>query len=323
MKVKASNEYIRYTGRWDLGEESAITTAPGSMLELSFKGDSCLLFFNIEMNMRPYPHLWIRVDDGARIEVPIEHVIRIEPQSSNEAHYVEIVYKSAVEIQHRWYHPLIGKLHFIGAEADEFAAPREDNRDIIEFIGDSITEGVLIDAFHAPNEFDQFNRPYQDDSTATYAYLTAMKLGMKPVIAGYGGVGVTRGGCGSIPKAEDMYPYNFDGSNATPSGAKVIVINHGANDRGETEETYLNCYKRFLDMVAARNKGAKIVVLSAFVGMVPEALGKMVEKYNNEHDVDVYFIDSTGWIPKEPLHPLRDGHKIVSEHLYEELKKII
>ena len=34
-----------------------------------------------------------------------------------------------------------------------------------------------------------------------------------------------------------------------------------------------------------------------------------------ENGCDVLFIDSTGWVPVEPLHPLRDGHREIAGHL--------
>ena len=63
-------------------------------------------------------------------------------------------------------------------------------------------------------------------------------------------------------------------------------------------------------------------VLSAFYGVYPEALKALVEKYNSENGDSIKFIDTKGWIPKEPLHPLRDGHRIVAENLTRELKRI-
>ena len=38
---------------------------------------------------------------------------------------------------------------------------------------------------------------------------------------------------------------------------------------------------------------------------------------------NVHFIDSTGWVPVEPLHPLRPGHRTIAEHLAAEIKKIL
>lgn len=322
MFLDIKSEAIRISGRWDTEGDCATTTAPGGMIEVAFKGKAAVLRFNTDMNMYPYPHLWIQVDDGARVETTVDRVIRVEaPNDGN--HVIKVVYKSAVEIQHRWYQPLIGKICFLGAEVyGEAGVLPEDNRKIIEFIGDSITEGVLIDAFYRFESNDQFNRPVQDDSTATYAYLTALKLGMKPIIMGYGAVGVTKSGCGSVPRAADAYPYNYESSEAVVQDSSIIVINHGANDQWNTEEAYISGYRELLEVVRKKNPESKIVVLSAFCGVYPEALKKMVEAYNSENNDDIRFIDTKGWIPKEPLHPLRDGHEIIADRLTAELKEM-
>lgn len=321
MFLNSKSKSVRLTGRWDTRGENAVTSAPGGMIEIAYSGINCVLHFNIDMNMHPYPHLYIIVDDGAKIEVPVDRVIRIEAPADGK-HVVKVIYKSAVEIQHRWYAPLIGKICFEGAEVDGEAVLPKDDRKIIEFIGDSITEGVLIDAFYQYEQFDQLNRPNQDDATATYAYLTAMNLGMKPVIMGYGAVGVTKSGCGSVPKAGVSYPYNFEDSPAKAQGSDIIVINHGANDRGHTAEEYTFEYVELLKLVRKINPESKIVALTAFCGVYPNELKAAIDRYNEENNDNVGFIDTAGWIPAEPLHPLRDGHKIVAEHLTAELKKM-
>ena len=66
-----------------------------------------------------------------------------------------------------------------------------------------------------------------------------------------------------------------------------------------------------------------IVALSAFCGVFHEELGKGIKEYNAKNGTDVKFIDTFGWIPKEPLHPLRDGHKTVAENLVPILKSLI
>ncbi len=40
-----------------------------------------------------------------------------------------------------------------------------------------------------------------------------------------------------------------------------------------------------------------------------------------EKDDAVFYIDTTGWIDPEPIHPLRDGHKTVSEKLSKIVKE--
>ena len=322
MFVKANDESIRYTGRWDIKEKAATTVTPGGMIEIAYEGIEAVLHFDMEMYMQPYPHIWISVDGGAKIETVVDHVLRIEAPD-NGYHVIRVIFKSAVPVQHRWYPPLVGKICFEGVEVEKIASLPEDERRVIEFIGDSITEGCIIDAMYEYEQYDEFNRPIQDDATATYAYLTAMKLNMRPVIMGYGSVGVTKSGCGSVPKASEAYLYNFAGSPAVPQNPEMIVINHGANDGGRPAEEYICEYKKLLEVVRRVNPEAKIVVLSAFCGVHPKALRKLVEDFNEEYQDQVYFIDSAGWIPAKPIHPMRDGHAKIAGYLAEELKKLV
>jgi lysophospholipase L1-like esterase len=198
-------------------------------------------------------------------------------------------------------------------------------------VGDSITEGVLIDVDYykgfvgaePASYIDQNNRVYQDDACATYAWLTAERLNLRPIVMGYGAVGATRAGQGKVPPAAEAYPYNFDGSPITRPEPDYILINHGANDRGHSAEEYTEKYAGLLDVIRKMNPHAKIFALSAFCGGHHEALGKLIEEYNRANGTDVVFIDSTGWIPVEPLHPLRDGHNTVAEHLVPILKELL
>ncbi len=321
MFLNAKHNSIRYIGRWDTAGDNAITTAPGAMIEIAYSGKAAVLHFDTYMNMHPYPHIWISVDGGAKVEAPVDRVLRIEA-ADDGVHLIKVIYKSAVEIHHRWHAPLVGKINFKGVEVDVPATLPEDNRKIIEFIGDSITEGVLIDAFYNFEQDDQLNRPNQDDSTATYAYLTAMALDMKPVIMGYGAVGTCGGGCGSVPKVAEAYPFNFAGSKYESKNPDIIVINHGANDARESAEKYTAEYINFLKLVREINPNSEIVSLSAFCGVHPKELKAAIAEYNAQNSDNVHFIDSTGWISPEPVHPLRDGHKLASEHLTAELKKM-
>lgn len=326
MFVKYDDKSIRYTGRWDFGyRDSATTTAPGGMIEIAYYGASCVLHFDVDVSVCPSPHVWIVLDDGGKVEASVDHFLRVEAKCVG-VHTIKIIFKSSVEVQHRWYRPLSGRISFKGMEVEQPAQLPEDNRQVIEFLGDSITEGVLIDAdnrFVELLKFEQMNRPCQDDVTATYAYLTALNLGMKPVIMGYGGVGVTKKGAASVPIAADAYPYNFEGSPSEPQNADVIVINYGANDRNAPFETFEAEYLRLLEAVRKRNSDAQIVVLSPFCEVYVKDLRNIVEKHNEKMTDNVVYMDSTGWIPKGPLHPSRESHVVIAEHLTEELKKLL
>ena len=328
-KISYTDPSVRLTGRWDTtNPEYAEATAPGSYIEFAFEGKMAVALFDTLLNAEPRLHLWVEIDGGARTEVTLDGYIRINAKEEG-THICRIIYKSTMEHYARWYRPLRSKVSFMGYIAEAPATLPEDNRKIIEFVGDSITEGVLVDEdYYRPvgkplHAVDHLCRPQQDDACGTYAWLTAEALDLRPIIMGYGAVGATKSGCGAVPPASEAYPYNFDGSPITRPTPDIVVINHGANDRRATAEVYTEKYGQLLDKVREINPNAKVVSVSAFCGGHHEALGEFIKKYNEEKGADVVFIDTFGWIPVEPLHPLRDGHKTVSQNLVKILKDII
>lgn len=314
---------VRLTGRWYKEENTAISTACGSKIEFTFNGDMAIIHFDTMFSRQPYPHIWISVDGGAKIEAALEPFVRIKTVSSCK-HFVVVEYKSSVETHHRWFEPLDGKIAFKGFEAEEADELEPVTRTYIEFIGDSITEGVLVDEkykFYKTCDYD--NRVFQDDATATYAYLTAHALGLEPLIMGYGAVGLTRAGKGSVPKAADSYLYCYNGKRTDMPEPEYIVINHGANDTGGTVDNYLKEYDIFLDIVHKKHPHAKIIVLGAFCGWCCDELFDFIADYNKRKNTDVLYINTKNWVPPEPLHPGREGHKAIAEQLVEHLKSIM
>lgn len=318
MIIKANDEKIRFSPRWRVTENYSVCTANGGICEFNFSGDMAILEFDVEMCRTPYPHIYISVDRGARIEVPIDKYIRISAKEGE--HYVEIITKSSTEVHQRWFEPLESKVALVGIEADGFTALEEDSRKTIEFIGDSITEGVLIDEPYQKYHTG-LDRVFEDDSTATYAWLTAEALGLRPIIMGYGAVGVTKGGCGSVPKVYNAYPYFSHENPCESANADYIVINHGTNDSSAPKDTVRSEYDAFLKLVRERNPKSKIICLTPFGGYHADVIFEVVSAHNQSTGDKVYYIDSTGWVPKDPVHPLRDGHKTIAKHLAEILKK--
>ena len=78
-----------------------------------------------------------------------------------------------------------------------------------------------------------------------------------------------------------------------------------------------------LDVIREHNPTSVIISLSAFVGNFHRELGEMIERYNQKHGCCVHFIDSFGWIPEVPLHPLRDGHSTVAKNLIPKMREIV
>lgn len=137
----------------------------------------------------------------------------------------------------------------MGIEADDLSELAEDTRKTIEFVGDSITEGVMIDESCRVYQEEYWNRPFQDDVCATYAWLTAERLNLRPYMMGYGAVGTTKSGCGAVPRAGEAYPFNFDRSPVSFPEPDYIVISHGTNDMQRFGGRLLRAVPRLLDVV--------------------------------------------------------------------------
>lgn len=313
MQITYSDERIRYTGRWGKDGETLSATAAGAYFEIAFTGEMLRLHFDTTWSEQPRPDLYLSLDGGPRFEAPIAPFLRITAAGSG-VHKATILYKGGMEMQHRWFPPLVGKVAFMDAEAEGFCALEPDHRRRIEFVGDSITEGVLINPECVVDRVDQRNRPYQDDVTATYAYLTAEALDLRPYFMGYGAVGVTKKGCGSVPPAGEAYPYNFAGSPVTYPHPDYILINYGANDRNASPDLFMAKYRELLSAITVLHPDARIFLLTPFGGAQHESLCRLAEEFK-ALPWDIRFIDSTGWIPADPLHPLRDGHREVAAHL--------
>ena len=311
----------RFVGRWIIFDNVAKTTAPGAYFDLAFSGQELILHFETKWQLSPAPHLWVRVDDGARVEVPIDKHLRVWTAEPGN-HIVRVIYKSANEMAHRWHEPFGGSVEFLGYDAEAPGVlPRAEKRKTIEFVGDSITEGILIDE-PLGDGVKWFGRPYQDDVTAGYAWLTAEALNLEPYIMGYGGVGVTKGGSGGVPRAQDAYPYCYAEAPIPYASPDYILINHGANDRFAAPEAVCDGYEELLDAVTSHNPDSKIFVLAPFCGAHEDALEMLISNYNSRKKTNIAFIRTTNWIPKEPLHPDREGHREVSRRLAEELRKL-
>ena len=329
MNISYRHESVRLTGRWDTRDpHAAVTTTTGAYLEFAFEGRMALVRFDVTTNAQPYLHLWIQLDGGDMIEAPIDAYLRVCAKEEG-THVCRIIYKGGTEVDRRWYAPLTGKVSFVGVQVEKPAALPADERPIIEFVGDSITEGVLIDMdYNQPEDIityiDLQLRVYQDDVCATYAWQTAEALGLRPIFMGYGAVGTTRAGQGKVPAVTESYEYNFDGSPITHDGQpRYIMINHGANDRRATPEEYTGKYVELLDTIRKHHPNATLIVVSPFCGAFQEALAEMVATYNAKNGTDVHFINAGNVIPPEPLHPWRDGHRKVAEYLIPRVREII
>jgi len=83
MILTPNSPLIRYTGRWNVGETEAVSTANGSYAEFAFSGECAVVEFGVDHCTVPFPRVYIAVDGGAKVEVPIDRFIRISADDSN------------------------------------------------------------------------------------------------------------------------------------------------------------------------------------------------------------------------------------------------
>lgn len=323
MFIPYSDPAIRLTGRFYQENEAVSTTACGSQIEIAINGDWAILRFDMTDLIPSYPQVYIQIDGGEMVGATVGSRIYIRMKEKKD-HIIKIIFKGACEKQNRWYAPVQAKISFEGVEAENAGTLPADNRKTITFIGDSITEGILIHPEQTPFKDNFKDRVYQDDVTRTYAWIIAEHFNLRPTYCAYGAVGMTKSGSGEVPKFNESYPWCVAGKEyIDPYQPDYIMINHGCNDRGHTAEEYVEEYEKCLDMLRKRYPAAKIIMLSAFIGAHADELKAFHKAYNEKYGTDIAFIESTGWVPEKPTHPLVAGHETIARHLIDKLTKII
>ena len=91
MIIKYNDDRIRYTGRWNINEFSATSTANGNYFEFMYSGECAVIGFDTSYARIPFPHIYISVDGGANVEVSLDRFIRISAEEGE--HRVCVILK--------------------------------------------------------------------------------------------------------------------------------------------------------------------------------------------------------------------------------------
>lgn len=321
MFIAHNHNSVRLTGRFYHENNAVCTTACGSYIDIAFSGDYIILHFDMQDLKVTYPLIYLQLDEGDFIGTSVAARIFLRTKSK-ENHTLRIILQSVVEFQSRWFAPVEAKIAFEGYEAENYGTLNPPIQKTITFIGDSITEGILIHPEEKPFDDKMMDRVYQDDVTRTYAWQIAKHFNLRATFCGYGGVGFLRSGSGQVPKVNEMYDYCVDSVKwEEPYEPDYIMINHGCNDRGKDVSDYLQEYEIFLNHLVAKYKNTKLIILSPFVGAFHKELDDFVKRYNAANHTDIFYIDSSGWVEPKPVHPLVDGHRTIAENVIDILEK--
>lgn len=307
----AGHPGFNYYGRWHI-DRAATSINSGSLAEFVYSGDTCVLHFDVE-GFTDYPAICVQVDGGPITKTTLSCDVRsvsVTSPYSTLPHGTPpfAVASSAFHVARFWvaahslyrmdaagkqWNTLVGGCQFRGANlggGDLVPIPYVSRQ--IEFLGDSITQGLRL--LYTGADADTHDQvPY-----ANWPQYVADMLGMKPVVTGFGGQGLTTSGTCGVPPANAAFPYVYAGTLWTPSVQPgVVVIYHGTND-GVSPQEFEGCYAVYLRTVRMAYPSATIVAAcphnkQPYAAPISDAVGAM-------HDRKILFLDySAGVISQQ------------------------
>lgn len=309
----------QFYGRWDLSHQGkAITVNSGSHVTASFNGTGISAKFDTSGNTGVPPTVSFRIDDGDLVEKEIAPTLELAKGLTSGEHRLLLFVRGMSELDQRWTPPLVSSTVFLGFNVENGALvpkPRP-KRTRIEFLGDSITEGVAV---HAMGPAGQTTPNWRTDGARNYASLTAQKLGFEWRQVGFGRQGLTVGGNGGVPKVQETFDFFYAGVARDDWQADIVVINQGTNDRKTQPQDFAPLYGTLLGIVRAGYPNAKIAALRPLIGDFGAEIKAQVEARKNGGDGKVFYVDTAGWTTPgdftDGVHPNESGSIKIADKL--------
>ena len=333
-QFSAADPLFQYWGRWDMreaGSTGAVTVNTGSTLILKFKGKGATLHFSTQHYPLQLPTLWLQLDNGEwRITHPSEELEASSQPLADGEHTVRMVVKGFREWENRWDPPLANSVVFRGVTLSgggSLLDPPPRPRLVIEYLGDSITEGVLVLTEGAGDKRPRERWPQFSDGRRTWAYQSALLVEAEPRIAGFGRLGLTINANGGVPPGIYSFPYIYNGAPIDKSRMPdAVVINMGTNDRRAAAEVFGPLYKSYVETIRKEYPNAKIFCLRPFAGAHSEVIRNAVDQLQSAGDKSLYYVDTTGWVDSrshttDGTHLNLEGNSLAAEKLAVILKR--
>jgi hypothetical protein len=301
-------ETMAFFGRWDMRTPGrAITVNSGSYVKACFNGPAVTALFDVSLNKDPFPTLAWKIDDGAWHEDDVAATVLLADRLAPGPHSLWLMVRSLDEHQSRWKQPIVASVTFYGLDLPDgkLLAPLDvwiHPKLKMEFLGDSITEGVLVGGGRKGATW-----PWLSNARLSYAAQTAMILGAEWRQVGFGLTTINAGpGDGGAPAALDSFNFFYDGCPRDDWQPDIVVVNQGANNKGESPQEYQPFYIKYLTLIRSAYPHARIVAVRPFSGAQEIAVKQSVDTVRAAGDLNVFYIDTTGWY-KEPypgaVHP--------------------
>jgi lysophospholipase L1-like esterase len=320
-------EDLHYYGRWDLQQAGkAITVNSGSHITAKFNGTGISAQFDTSGNST-IPTVRIEVDDAPPVEKEIASTLDLVSGLAPGEHTVTLFVRGMSEFETRWTPPLVSATTFLGftVTGGALVPSARPVRLKMEFLGDSITEGV---ALHAQGPQGQTTPNWRTDGPRGYASLTARKMNAEWRQVGFGRQGVNIGGNGGVPKVGDAFNWFYAGVPRDDWQADLVVINQGTNDQFNNVEgaTFAPLYRSLLELVRAAYPQAKIAALRPLSGGFGPEISAQVSALTAAGDAKVFYIDTAGWTSNgdftDGVHPNEAGSVKIADKLVDALQAL-
>lgn len=332
--IRADDTRLQYWGRWDqrsAATTGAVTVNTGSTILARFQGTHITLHFTTTQYSHQFPTLWLQVDEGEWKAVRPAEELRISPAALPAgSHVVRLVVKGFREWENRWEVPLVGSVIFRGVTPDartQLVSPPERPAKLVEFLGDSITEGVLVLNTGPRETWSRERWPEFSDGRRSWAYQSAHLAGVEPRTVGFGRLGLSINANGGVPPALHSFPFMYSGAPIDKTRLPdAVVINLGTNDGQRVSgEVFRPLYQAYLETIRKAYPLAQILCLRPFNGAHSTVIEGVVRELQ---DLKIRYVDTTDWIDPEKhttdkVHLNLDGNRIAAEKVATILKTVL
>ncbi len=288
-----SDTNIKYFGRWDRSNASEYYGYwGGAYIRVVFTGTS------IKINLGNTLTYYAEIDNNPWFKfTAVRGINNLSPVPLAQGSHTLVVAQGR---DYAYEFDFKGLVLDAGAETSQ----PPSRIDLIEWIGDSITDG------------------YTDSMSdvSDYAWVCAESLNCEHVQIAYPGIALVdgygvnankTGMCTQYFKLQDISYANSVTWNFSDYIPKVVVINIGTNDGQTPNDLYQSTYVTFLTNIRAKLPQADIIVLVPHAGskQTQDSLAYLARVAAG--DEKVHYINSNGWLKSsdenDGLHPSNSG----------------
>ena len=337
---KPDNKNIRYTGRIDFTDPNRPRlSGAGACFVVKFIGSACNIMLEDQHLNNNHGYIAIEIDGQyrGRIKVTRDKTQYEIAKDLEDAEHTLVVCK-ATEAQN-------GYIDFLGLSCSDLLPFEKSRVRKIEFIGDSITCGMGLDATEVPCDSAQWYD--QHNAYLAYGPLVARKLNADWLLSSVSGIGMIRNWNSPGPTMPEVYEKTYLNKDSTSKwdardyvpdlvsiclGTNDFSDGDGSYERGELDSAeFVAEYIRFVKRIRNLYPHAQICCLSSpmLSGQKSEQLQKNLSQVIQhmrevENDSRVHmFVFSQVSASGCSGHPNEQEHREIAKELLPFFRKVM